>query len=66
MKKYLISNRTEQEVRFLMYGSFLFGEINVLTYVFRLIGKYDELKKEGNATDINKGWLGNSNEIRKT
>lgn len=52
MKKYLVSNRTEQEVRFLMYGSFLFGEINVLTYVFRLIGKYDELKKEGNATDI--------------
>lgn len=52
MKKYLISNRTEQEAKFLMYGSFLFGEINVLTYVFRLIGKYDELKKEGDVADI--------------
>jgi len=52
MKKYLISNLTEREARLLMCGSPLFGEINGLTYVFRLIGKYDELKKKGEETDI--------------
>lgn len=33
-------------------GSFLSGEINVLTYIFRLIGKYVELKKHGDVTEI--------------
>lgn len=52
MRKYLISNRMNQEAKFLMYGSYLLGEANVLTYVFRLIGKYDELKREGDVTEI--------------
>lgn len=52
MKKYLISNHTKKEARFLLCGSLLLGEINGLTYVFRLIGKYDELKKKGEETEI--------------
>ena len=44
-KKYLRSDMSEQEARFLTCGNGLWGEENAITGLYKIIGKYSELRE---------------------
>lgn len=44
-KKYLCSDMSEQEARFFTCGRGVFGEENAITGLYKLIGKFNELKE---------------------
>ena len=51
-KRYIISNTSDKEFRFINLGHFPYGQTNDLTFVLRLIGYYDELSQMGRASEI--------------
>lgn len=51
-RKYLRSDMSDQEAHFFTCGHGLFGEENTITSLFKLVGKYDELKAVGKENEI--------------
>ena len=51
-KKYLRSDLTNDEAHFLTSGNGVFGEENAITGIFKLIGKYSELKEQGRIEEL--------------
>lgn len=51
-KRYLRSDLSEQEAHFLTCGNGFFGEENAITGLYKLIGKFNELKELGRKEDL--------------
>lgn len=51
-KRYLRSDLSEQEAHFLTCGNGFFGEENTITGLYKLIGKFNELKELGRKEDL--------------
>ena len=51
-KKHLRSDASNDEIEFLFSGAVLIGEGNHLTELFKLVGKFDELKELGRKKEI--------------
>lgn len=51
-KKYLRSDMSEQEARFLTCGNGFFGEENAITGLYKIIGKFKELEELGRVEEL--------------
>ena len=51
-KKYLRSDMSEQEARFLTCGNVFWGEENALTGIYKIIGRFKELEELGREEEL--------------
>lgn len=52
MKRYLISDNSEQERGFIIRGTSIFASGNGISHLFMLVGRFDELQKENAKEEI--------------
>jgi hypothetical protein len=53
MSNFLISDKSREEFNLLLRGNPIYGEENLLTGIYKIIGKYTELSEIGDVRDIN-------------
>lgn len=52
MRKYLVSDTSEQERKFIIQGTTFFSSGNGISHLFMLVGRFDELEKENRKEEI--------------